>query len=414
VIDGGRAACGSALLLAAVLTACSAPPSSPLPTSPVTFIDGRHGRVALVLDLDGADRDPAEVDRLLEGGTTDVGMISAPAGAGWRRAGAREPGRLRVAIVEACAGGRTEACARESTRFIAAWRNGLLGPPTGAVIEDAIPGWPAAPAAIVIPTGQFTTGDTGGRETWFAGYAGRSVHLVRPIAVARTETTVAQFRRFVDASGYRPGRGCQHHTRDQIWETHAVASWLNPVIPQRADHPVTCVTFEDADAYAAWMTAVTGHTWRLPTEAEAEFFVRSGHTGRFGVDAATIADLCSRANGADQASGLAYANACDDGFAATAPVGSFPPNAFGLFDATGNVWELTSDCMRGEVVRVIRDTVGLAPSDASTSGNSDCHGRHVVRGGAFLSSPGNLEVAHREIEALRSNRAGFRLVRELP
>ena len=177
---------------------------------------------------------------------------------------------------------------------------------------------------------------------------------------------------------------------------------------------MTCVTFDDARAYAAWLTAATGHTWRLPTEPEAEFFVRSGHSGRFGVDAATVTDLCSKANGADRASGLAYANACDDGFAATAPVASFPANAFGLFDATGNVWELTSDCMRRDIGRVLRDNLGLAPSDASTGGDSECPGRHVVRGGAFLSSPRNLEAVHRDIEAYRSNRAGFRLVRELP
>ena len=412
--DGGRTACIRALLLTAGLSACTAPPDSPLPATRVTPIEGQRGRLMLVLDLESPERDPAEIDRLLAEGTTDVVMISRPDGDIWKRVRAGAPGRLRVAIVEACADGRTDTCTREASRFVAAWRSAPLSPPTGTVIEDAIAGAPATATAIVIPSGQFRTGIATERDSWMAGFAGRSVRLSRPIAVARTETTVAQFRRFVTTTGYRPGRGCQNHTRDQIWQTHAVASWENPVIPQTAEHPVTCVTFDDARAYAAWLTAATGHTWRLPTEPEAEFFVRSGHTGRFGVDTAAVTDLCSRANGADRASGLAYANACDDGFAATAPVASFPANAFGLFDATGNVWELTSDCMRRDISRVVRDNLGLAPFDASTGDDSECPGRHVVRGGAFLSSPGNLEAGHRDIEAYRSNRAGFRVVREQP
>jgi formylglycine-generating enzyme required for sulfatase activity len=408
--DGGRAACVAALLLSAV-SACATPPA-PLPESRITPIEG--ARAVLVLDLDSSDGDPAAIDRLLTDGATDVLMISRPDGAIWKRVRARTPVRLRVAIVEACASGRGDACTREAARFVTAWRDATLGPATGTVIEDAVSGSPAAPLAIVIPTGQFTTGVDGGGETWLSRHAGRSVHLVRPIAVARTETTVAQFRRFVNATGYRAGRGCQNHTRDQIWQTHDLAWWESPVIAQTAEHPVTCVMFEDAQAYAAWLTTATGRRWRLPTEPESEFFVRSGHAGRFGVDAASVTDLCASANGADRASGLAYANACDDGFVATAPVGSFPPNAFGLFDATGNVWELTSDCMGREIGRVVRDNLGLAPSDASTSGDSRCRGKHVVRGGAFLSSPKNLEAGHREIEAARSNRTGFRLVRDLP
>jgi formylglycine-generating enzyme required for sulfatase activity len=411
--NGARAACAGALLAGAVLATCTTPPAQ-LPASRVTPLEGQRMRAVLVLDLESADRDPAEIDRLLADDATQVAMISRPDGAIWRRVRAGRPARLRVAIVEACAGGRTAACAREAARFVAAWRDAPLGPPTGTIIEDAISGSPPAPPAIVIPTGQFTTGVDAGNETWLSRHAGRSVHLVRPIAVARTETTVAQFRRFVHATGYRASRGCQSHRRDQIWVTHGVASWENPVIVQTADHPVTCVMFEDGQAYAAWLTTATGHRWRLPTEPEAEFFVRSGHAGRFGVDAAKVTDLCSSANGADRSSGLAYANACDDGFDATAPAGSFPPNAFGLFDATGNLWELTSECMGREINRVLRDNLGLAPSDASTGGDGRCYGKHVIRGGAFLSSPRNLEAALRDIENARSNRVGFRLVRELP
>ncbi|HEV8397902.1 MAG TPA: SUMF1/EgtB/PvdO family nonheme iron enzyme [Vicinamibacterales bacterium] len=402
-----------ALLLVAGGPACAG--SGPqVPTSRTAIIDTRHGRAALVLDFDRMEGERTEIDRLLASHDAEVALISAPGAGIWKRLRDLAPPRVQITLVEACADGRTAACTREAGRFIEQLRDGPAWAPTGAIVEDEIAGSAAAPPTIVVPTGQFQINVIGPGGSWMERQAGRPVRLLRQIAVARTETTVAQFRRFVEASGYRPGKGCWHHTREQVWESHEDADWTKPVFSQGPDHPVTCITFEDATAYAAWLTAKTGHTWRLPTEAEFEFFNRSGHVGRFGVDAPSVTDLCAKTNGADQTSGLAYANACDDGFAATAPAGSYPANAFGLFDTTGNVWELTTDCVGREFVRVLKDRLRLAPSNASASGSTDCRGRHVVRGGAFLSSPGNLEPSYYRLEGYRANRTGFRVVRELP
>ena len=415
MIEQRRAASrAAAVLCIALAAACARTPEAAVPSARTSVLDTRHGRTTLVLDIDTTSGDQGELDQLLAKQDADVTVIAAPTGYVWRRIRELKARNLRLTLVDACSEGRTAACTREVAPFIAAMRNASVWLPTGSVIEDSIAASQPAPPAVVIPTGQFMTGVTGGTETWVARFAGRLVRLKRPIAVARTETTVAQFRRFVEASGYHADSGCQHHTRDQIWEQHPEASWSQPVFAQTDAHPVTCVTFEDASAYAVWVTKQTGHTWRLPTEAEAEFFVRSGETGRFGVDVHAVTDLCALANGADRASALAYANDCDDHFERTAPVGSFPPNAFGLSDATGNLWEMTSGCVGREFMRVLRDRLHLAPSDASALDGGSCPGRHAVRGGAFLSSPGNLEASHREIEGYRSNRIGFRLVRELP
>src|SRR5689334_10544866 len=128
--EDGRAACATALLLSAALAACSTA-SAPLPASRITPIEGPRDRTMLVLDLESTDRDPAEIDRLLADTATNVAMISRPDGAIWKRIRA-SAARLRVAIVEACAGGRSDACSREAARFVAAWRD-APGPPTGTV-----------------------------------------------------------------------------------------------------------------------------------------------------------------------------------------------------------------------------------------------------------------------------------------
>jgi len=109
---------------------------------------------------------------------------------------------------------------------------------------------------------------------------------------------------------------------------------------------VVCVNWEDAKAYAAWLSGKTGKSYRLLSEAEAEYVIRgitrpSDPHPRwwFGNDAK---DLCANANGADQTAAkqfnwdLKTVAPCPDGFAYTSPVASFRPNAFGIYDAAGN------------------------------------------------------------------------------
>jgi len=369
----------------------------------------------VVLDIDRSAYDTAGVSKLLSSPSMSrMFVLSSPSGPIWthlRRVQAND--RVSVTLIEACGDGLTTHCARELSPLLASLSDGSW-PGTGTVLQDPRPSGPPAPRLVVVPNGELQespSDDASGLRNALVSF---SVSLTQRIAVASTETTVADFRRFVEATGYRPEQGCWYHTIQQEWIFDAKASWSTPVFSQTDQHPVTCVTEEDAQAYAAWLSGETGHTYRLPTEVEFDFFNRSGHTGTYVVDINQVTELCGKVNGADLSTGFSYANHCADGFPNTAPVGSFPANDFGLFDTTGNLWELTTDCWHSDYVRAMRNLVGWGPRDSAVHDAASCASRHVIRGGAYLSSPDNLRLVKRSIEGLRSTRVGFRVVRELP
>jgi cytochrome c peroxidase len=277
----------------------------------------------------------------------------------------------------------------------------------GTVIEDAMRSGGSAPPMVIIPPGRLRAGR--GRDDLVDQLTSFTVDVPRPISVAQTETTVASFRRFVEATGFKVEGGCWYHSVEQVWTLIESASWFSPGFAQTDRNPVTCVGYEEASAYAAWLTAETGQRYRLPTEIEFEFFNRATSDGPYSFALNDVSALCGKANGADRSAQFAYAYPCNDGYEFTAPVASFPPNAFGLYDTTGNVWEVTSDCWRSDYARAFFHFVGYDPSRRRDS----CHAGHVVRGGSFISSPANLRISKRDIEGYRSTRNGFRVVRDL-
>jgi formylglycine-generating enzyme required for sulfatase activity len=189
------------------------------------------------------------------------------------------------------------------------------------------------------------------------------VRISRDFHLGRQEVTVGQFRRFIEASGYLPEsiadgtggygynpdydpaktvRGDAFEGRDPKY------SWRDPGFAQGDDHPVVNVTWNDAIALAGWLSRREGVRYRLPTEAEWEYACRAGTRSRFfsGDDPAGLIQTANVFDG-DAAQywpkWRAYALSGHDGFAFTSPVGSFAPNAFGLHDMHGNVWEWVSD-----------------------------------------------------------------------
>jgi formylglycine-generating enzyme required for sulfatase activity len=189
------------------------------------------------------------------------------------------------------------------------------------------------------------------------------VRITHAFYLGRHEVTVGQFRRFVAASGYVPeseadGTGGYGYNpaydpattvRGDAFEgRNPRYSWRNPGFPQTDDHPVVNVTWNDAVALAQWLSKTEGKTYRLPTEAEWEYAARAGTRTRYhsGDDpqslltAANVFDADAKVNWEKWSS---YALTGHDGFAFTAPVGSFAPNAFGLYDMHGNAWEWTGD-----------------------------------------------------------------------
>ena len=227
-------------------------------------------------------------------------------------------------------------------------------------------------------------------------------------AAGKFEVTRGQYRAFVQATGRNSTDGCVVRTGTK-YEKDQAKDWRNTSFAQEDSHPVVCVSWDDAKAYAAWLSQKTGQAYRLLTEAEWEYAARAGTTTRrfWGDDAD---QSCAYANGSDrttraQVPGWDSQTAnCDDRHAYTAPVGSYRVNAFGLSDVLGNVSEWTEDCWNVNY--------GGAPSQGSAWMTGECS-RRVVRGGSWSFSPRNLRAATRNwgSSAFRNVNIGFRVAR---
>lgn len=289
------------------------------------------------------------------------------------------------------------------------------------------------PAMVVVPPGSFHMGSPASEE-------GRSeaegpqhqVRLARAFAMGKYEVTRGQFRVFVEATGYRTqaeqdaDRGCYtlavREDGNANWGWTANQNWRNAELyglqQGGDDHPVLCVSRQDAQTYITWLNEThlraEERAYRLPTEAEWEYAARAGSstTYSYGTD---VAAMCRYGNGGDRTA-LPNEHAwpewieCDDGHAYTAPVGSFQANDFGLYDMHGNVWEWTEDCWH--------DNYNDAPVNGEVweeANGGDCANR-VARGGSWFYHRKDLRVAFRFINSasMRYNVLGLRLVQDLP
>jgi sulfatase modifying factor 1 len=189
------------------------------------------------------------------------------------------------------------------------------------------------------------------------------VRITKEFYMGETEVTVGQFRRFLSESGYqaesiRDGTGAYGYNPsydpaksikgDQFEGRDPRYSWNNPGFPQTEQHPVVNITLNDARALASWLSKTEGRNYRIPTEAEWEYCARAGTRSRYHsgdlpetlIGVANTFDLQAKQNWPLLAE---HALKGDDQFAFTAPVASFSPNAFGLYDMHGNAWEWTQD-----------------------------------------------------------------------
>jgi formylglycine-generating enzyme required for sulfatase activity/predicted Ser/Thr protein kinase len=233
------------------------------------------------------------------------------------------------------------------------------------------------------------------------------VTIPRPIAFAEYEVTRAQYGAFV-ADAKREGlRGCEAY--DGEWAKRADLDWENVGFPQSASHPVTCVSWADASAYAAWLSAKTGRRYRLPSASEWEYAARAGLEASRPWRGITK-NACAAANVADEAAAQRFpgwdVHACNDGYVFTAPVGAFAGNAFGLNDLFGNVFEWVEDCWH--------DNYEGAPADGTAWTEPGCTQREM-RGGSWFTTPAFVrsEYRNRFDQDYRSNSIGFRVVRDM-
>ena len=195
--------------------------------------------------------------------------------------------------------------------------------------------------------------------------------------------TVGEFRRFVEETGYK-GNGINY------W---GCAGMADPNFSQDDNHPVVCVSWNEAKAFAKWLSKKTGHKFRLPTEAEWEYACRNG--GKEIKYATSTGDLSHDL--ADY-----WGKGGRDKWEYTAPVGSFPPNV-GIYDMCGNVWEWCEDVYSSDAYKHHNR------NNPIYTGRGSCR---VIRGGSWPHGPGSLRCVDRG-DSLPSDRhfgVGFRLL----
>ncbi len=251
---------------------------------------------------------------------------------------------------------------------VLAWVQSASGQEPGQRFRDC----PECPEMTVLPAGSFIMGS----PAWEAGHRehetpARRIQIGHSLAVGVHEVTAEEWDACV-ADG-----GCNGYSPPAPWG--------------RGQLPAVFLSWQDAQSYAAWLSRRTGRSYRLPTEAEWEYAARAGTAGAWHTGGQITPDDAN------------YGNAVDG----PAPVGSYPPNMFGLHDMHGNVWEWVEDCWN--------PSHAGAPADGSARLSGDCNWR-VLRGGSWLNGPGSIRSASRfrtssEERAYHIN--GFRVARTM-
>lgn len=269
---------------------------------------------------------------------------------------------------------------------------GNFVPEPGRTIKDC----DHCPELMVVPAGDFQMG-SGTGEPARADDEGpvRSVQIEQPFAVGRFEITLGQFARFVDATNHVAGDSC-YTLENGAWNMRMGRHWDEPGFAAKDDQPATCVSWADANAYVDWLSDETGHDYRLMSEAEWEYVARAGISSAYHFGQTIDSDQANFNGASAGRAGRFHGQAI--------AVGSYEPNAFGLFDVHGNVWEWVADCYS--------PSYEAAPIDGSAVTAAACE-RRVMRGGSWGNREGDLRLAKRAKMAPDYNYAivGFRVAR---
>jgi len=245
---------------------------------------------------------------------------------------------------------------------------------------------------VRIPAGTFLMGSDEGDSDE------RPVHevgIASDFYMGKTEVTVRQFRAFVESTGYqtvaeREGAAWHMPTPDNRKWTRG-CNWRSPPFEQRDDYPVVCLSYVDAEAFCAWLSARSGQPIRLPTEAQWEYACRAGTKG----------------DGAGEVEAVAWVG--DDRVECPHPVAQKASNAWGLYDMLGNAAEWCDDVYRWHYRGASTDGSANLLSDVPAGAAV----RRVLRGGSWCSPSASCRSAFRypAPQALRATDTGFRIVR---
>ncbi len=246
------------------------------------------------------------------------------------------------------------------------------------------------PEMVVVPEGKFRMGSNRGNRNEQPAHV---VRLANSFAVGKYEITFTEYDAYV--------------TETQMNQPDDEGFG-------RKTRPVINVSWDDVQGYLSWLSKKTGKNYRLLSEAKWEYVARAGSSSNY-YFGGNSSQQCSYANGADTTKNsigyqLSNAAQCTDGFFGTAPVGSFEPNNFGLYDMLGNASEWVLDCYH--------KSYEGSPSNGSSWDNNcvtGIYGGKVHRGGAYHDDPLGLRTAARNYikGSYRSKSIGFRVIRDL-
>ncbi len=271
--------------------------------------------------------------------------------------------------------------------------NSLNQPLNSAGVDEVIS---SLPYMIEVPAGSFQMGCQSGWDDALGGCRNneKPAHhvTIKKFALAKYETTVGQFKQFINETNYlttaeKQNRGCTIQNKDEEWVMSREHNWRNSGFKQTDKHPVVCISWNDAHAYIDWLSKKTAKAYRLPAEAEWEYAARSGKaTAFFWGESANRHFVNYRGMEGD------------DKWQYTSPVGLFSGNGFDLYDMSGNAWEWVEDCWRENY-------------------KSECKNPQLRtrRGGGWDNYPLNIRSAYRNHggKADRSYLYGFRVAHDL-
>ncbi len=252
-------------------------------------------------------------------------------------------------------------------------------------------------AFVRIAPGEFMMGSLETERGRSRNEAPHRVRITRSFFLAMHETTVDAYGAFSQATN-----------RPALPTVDDKTTWRSPGFPQAGTHPVIAVSWNDAVAFCAWLSQKEGRRYRLPTEAEWEYACRAGTKTAYSWGADPDGGR-GRVNWSDnaRASQRRFRRGVDwlDGFPRTSPVGTFPPNAWGLFDMHGNAWEWCADLFAYHLPADSVDPPGPPTGDS-----------HLVRGGSWAFHPSFARSAcrgwHKPDERYTS--LGFRVAADAP
>ncbi len=327
----------------------------------LVFHDQEPGFGRWSIDYNFAEAAPAPAERGVPGARPTSGSPARPSAAPPSRSAAADQPRLIDHMRRAARREPSAAVERPSRQPGEAFRDTLRSGGTG-------------PEMVVIPAGSFRMGCISGVGCYNDEKPVHQVTIPQAFAVGKYEVTFAEWDACVSAGG------CSHRPDDR-WG--------------RGRHPVIRVSWDDAQSYVRWLSQQTGASYRLLSESEWEYVARAGSSTAYSW-------------GSQIGSGRANCDGCGSQWdnSQTAPVGSFSPNAFGLHDMHGNVWEWVQDCWN--------ESYNGGPSDGSAWQSGNCF-RRVLRGGSWNIRPRHLRSANRigYPSDDRSYLFGFRVARTL-